>query len=313
METQSKQRIVGVVVLLILVAAIVALLFYGAKQNESLDSGKKSQVDANKTEVQLTLPVDGQSQTASITGIDATPRGTVPANRAAPVNEQAGSDATQSPSATDMVANDGKVDNSAPAIAPATMPVTQPAAIVSNNVVPKTAAAVPANQTAPTAEASTEEVSPTATDKESTDADVVAPAVTPTKAKNIKKVVVKNKNIATVKYASRGTWAVRTGCFIAPPNADNMTKKLRSHGYKTYRSLLVTNKGVLSQVFVGPVQNRAEAMALSRDLQKKLQIRGIVMNTAAKATSVQGKVKAKKTKHKTEKTRVRAVQQTQAQ
>ncbi|MFA6409152.1 MAG: SPOR domain-containing protein [Gammaproteobacteria bacterium] len=296
METQSKQRIVGVVVLLILVAAIVALLFYGAKQNESLDSGKKSQVDANKTEVQLTLPVDGQSQTASTTGIDRTPRGTVPANRPVPVNEQTSGEAAQpqtpqNPStvanttASDMVVNDGKVDNSASttALAPANSAQTPVAAIPASSAAPATEAPEPAA---------------TAEDEEPAVATKVA---TPINQKNAKKVVKVYKKAPTVSYANRGAWAVCTGSFIAPPNADNMAKKLRAHGYKVYRGLVVTNKGVLSQVLVGPLPTRAAALALVKDLQKTMHIRAVVVNTAkiaAKTKAANKKVVLKKKKVK---------------
>lgn len=352
METQMKQRIVGVVVLLILIAAIVALLFYGAKQNENLDLGKKSQVDANKTEVQLTLPVDGQSQTVSTTGIDATPRDTVPANKS-PVDtvqpSAAAAPVQPATTAADMVANDNKsdnkVDNIAPAAVPtapsttpstiqATTPVTPTVATATDNVTAQAAApaavnsavnpsvvkptteAIPVAAAAPVVPEAT--TPPAATEEEPATDNKAAPvAASPVKQKNLSKTTITKK----VNYAPRGTWAVRTGCFVAPPNADSMTKSLQKHGYKVYKSLLVTDKGVLSQVFVGPVQTRAQALVLSRDLKKKMHFNGIVMNTAAKAApakalskgaAVKSKVKVKKVK-----TRIKAkkvpVQQAQAQ
>lgn len=84
METQAKQRVVGVIVLLVLVGAIALLLLFGLRQNEkaidqSSMQGQVLETKAANGEVQLTLPdaeskKNPQAQLASEGQVSPTPR-----------------------------------------------------------------------------------------------------------------------------------------------------------------------------------------------------------------------------------------------
>lgn len=68
METQMKQRVVGILVLLLLVVAIASLLLYGLKQNEkvldpTLQQGQIIEAASDK-EVQLSIPSDNKPDQA---------------------------------------------------------------------------------------------------------------------------------------------------------------------------------------------------------------------------------------------------------
>jgi len=70
METQMKQRVVGILVLLLLVVAIASLLLYGLKQNEkvldpTLQQGQIIEAASDK-EVQLSVPGDNKAEQAQL-------------------------------------------------------------------------------------------------------------------------------------------------------------------------------------------------------------------------------------------------------
>ena len=301
MDTQIKQRIVGIVVLLLLVIAITALLFYGAKQggestsvNKAVSAQQQTDTEStDKNEVQLVMPSDNKADNKTNDQISTTPKDVVVPN--------------QDTNAKPIVRNFGQVAGSADNTAAAPLVPT----IVGQE--PDKQQQFPAREERPTSPTvapsadSTEtlplpETSPAASDMLAEDAKNALPREAATEASPVEKsqvatvnipakiekplvpVVTKNQMIAKkpvrkmVSKVTTGNFVIKLGSFASPIHATNLAKQLTASGYHAYTTLLSTPRGVFTQVFVGPVSSLAEAKQKLVELQKKAKTKGIIIN-----------------------------------
>jgi len=71
-------------------------------------------------------------------------------------------------------------------------------------------------------------------------------------------------------------FAVQVGAFSKPADANAMRDKLRASGFSAFVEQVLTDKGTLSRVRVGPVANRADADKLKAQVAAKVGIDGMV-------------------------------------
>ena len=77
--------------------------------------------------------------------------------------------------------------------------------------------------------------------------------------------------------AASGTgFAVQVGAFAKAADATALRDRLRAAGFSAFTEAVVTDKGTLTRVRVGPVLNRAEADQLRAQLKSKSGVDGIV-------------------------------------
>ncbi|MFP3873308.1 MAG: SPOR domain-containing protein [Thiohalophilus sp.] len=72
-------------------------------------------------------------------------------------------------------------------------------------------------------------------------------------------------------------WAVQVGSFSKQNNALGLRDKLRDKGYSVFVEKVGTDKGEIYRVRVGPEVRRSEAEELQNELQKKLDLGGMVV------------------------------------
>lgn len=72
-------------------------------------------------------------------------------------------------------------------------------------------------------------------------------------------------------------WAVQVGSFSNPNNAMGLRDKLRKQGYKCFVEKVSTSKGEVYRVRVGPEVRRNNAEDLQKELQAKLDLKGLVV------------------------------------
>ncbi|HEU0153974.1 MAG TPA: SPOR domain-containing protein, partial [Arenimonas sp.] len=77
--------------------------------------------------------------------------------------------------------------------------------------------------------------------------------------------------------AATGTgFAVQLAAFSKPADATALRDKARAAGFSAFTESVVTDKGTLTRVRIGPVASRAEAGQLQAQVKAKLGVAGIV-------------------------------------
>jgi len=74
------------------------------------------------------------------------------------------------------------------------------------------------------------------------------------------------------------SWVVQVGSFGNRANALALQKKLRGHKFPAFVEFVKNRKGSVYRVRVGPEVKRSRSEATRQAIQKKLKIKGVVMN-----------------------------------
>ncbi len=74
------------------------------------------------------------------------------------------------------------------------------------------------------------------------------------------------------------TWVVQIGSFKNKENALRLVNQLRAGGYRAFHQDLTTAAGHSTRVFVGPENKRNSARVMAIQLEKDLNLHGIVLN-----------------------------------
>jgi DedD protein len=80
---------------------------------------------------------------------------------------------------------------------------------------------------------------------------------------------------ATEKLIVENAWAVQLGAFSKPENAQALVKRLQDKGYDAYIEEMASAK--LTRVLVGIKENKQQASELLTELDKDMQLKGIVV------------------------------------
>jgi cell division septation protein DedD len=88
----------------------------------------------------------------------------------------------------------------------------------------------------------------------------------------------KTVHAATVTTAKEKSWAVQVGCFAQKSNAENLTKKLKAHGFSVLMQPVQAKSGAnKTLVMVGLHLSRPDAKQLETRLQQELNLPGMLV------------------------------------
>lgn len=89
------------------------------------------------------------------------------------------------------------------------------------------------------------------------------------------KPVVRANSLAELKEAA---WVVQIGSFKDKANALRLVNQLRASGYRAFLQDMSTATGESTRVFVGPENKRNSARIMAIQLEKDLNLHGVVLN-----------------------------------
>lgn len=73
-------------------------------------------------------------------------------------------------------------------------------------------------------------------------------------------------------------WSIRMGLFSDQTNAESLIAQLIDREYRAYSDQVMTSRGELTAVFVGPVLTRTEAEALRAELSSGFNLEALVVD-----------------------------------
>jgi len=102
----------------------------------------------------------------------------------------------------------------------------------------------------------------------------------PVVKKAVKKVVKKTPTKQTTTNSSKLFWSVQVGSFSNPERAQKLTANLQAKGYRVYQQKVTTSKSVLTRILVGREATRDKANLLAKKLLTTMKLNGqVVKNT----------------------------------
>lgn len=77
-------------------------------------------------------------------------------------------------------------------------------------------------------------------------------------------------SVASVKLPE--AWVIQVASFGQKEAAEKLLKELQTEGQKAYLRSVVTDKGTMHRLFIGPKMDKQEAMAIKTVLDKRLKV-----------------------------------------
>jgi len=71
-------------------------------------------------------------------------------------------------------------------------------------------------------------------------------------------------------------WVIQVGSFAQKEAAEKLLKDLQAEGQKAYLRSVVTDKGVMHRLFIGPKMNKQDAINIKTQLDKRLKVDAII-------------------------------------
>ncbi|OGT44841.1 MAG: hypothetical protein A3E82_06155 [Gammaproteobacteria bacterium RIFCSPHIGHO2_12_FULL_38_11] len=305
MQERTKQRLIGILVIIGLLFVIMSFLFHNAQPTLALHSPNSAAIPAvalpanTLTENQNSMPtppssVTSLAQTSNSTTADdnVTSNATTAMNAAAAANANTSNHSVNMPVVPDAVA--------------ATSTAQTPAATAAeNNPVKPMATTTPATFPNPTTALTTGQanegptqqpmvataataVIPASQNTLPANAQVVATAKTPLVAESQVKPVTKKPLVAQHEerkphekvMLARGKWIIQLGVFSDKINAKHLITKLREHHLNVYAHQMNHNHKLVMAVYVGPEKNKLRAERMQQHLRAEFKINGIVKHNA---------------------------------
>lgn len=99
-------------------------------------------------------------------------------------------------------------------------------------------------------------------------------------AKSSAKTQAQASSVPAVPLNAQGlpdAWVVQVGSFTTKEAANKLRDDLQADGQKAYVRTVVTNGNSISRVYIGPKLDRAQALALKEQMDKRLQQKTMVM------------------------------------
>lgn len=92
-------------------------------------------------------------------------------------------------------------------------------------------------------------------------------------------VVQQQKSVAktTKKPKSKAVWLVQLGSFKNEANAKTLVARLTEHGYKAHSKTIKTGQTTITKVYIGPEYKHESADWIKRKLAKTLKIKSIIV------------------------------------
>jgi DedD protein len=274
MESQTKHRILGILVVIGLVMILLPLF----QSNEE---------ETQKTTLVQAPPFPDQSvQTTPLEQV-----GSVETSQKPLVNNQMESVASNinNEANTTPDPDDGIINTALPneeAVEPVPFVEEQTQKIASS--IEKSAAPIPSTSQPVIAKTEPSQPLVTIKDKEPIKKSIVSKKAIASKPKAI--VVkqfnqiypvssAKNEVTSKIKPAQlkNSTWVIQVGSYKNKISATQTVNQLRAKGYQAFLQEISTPTGDQTRVFVGPESQRKSAMNLVNKIQKEMQLHGIVI------------------------------------
>jgi len=236
MQTKTKHRIIGGIVLLAIVAIFLPLLFHNSRPSMDLKLSTQVPSPPAKPEVQLQLPALDNAK-----------------GKASDQNEHPQSvkaAAQETPAITQHILNTAP----APAIAPkAAKEITK---AHSKEATPKIR-----KKSLP--KARSQAVTTTKIVKR-----VAAAKTKPAKFRKARQTLLQS----SVPEA----WTIQVASFTNLENAKRLVKRLRDKGFDVYTRQSQLRQGTITRVFVGPIINQAKVKEMMKQLKQQFRLKGVI-------------------------------------
>lgn len=85
-------------------------------------------------------------------------------------------------------------------------------------------------------------------------------------------------HVSSLAELKESAWVVQIGSFKNKDNALRLVNKLRASGYRAFHQDMATAAGTNTRVFVGPENKRNSARVMAIQLEKDLNLHGVVLN-----------------------------------
>lgn len=291
MLIENKQRIVGIVVLVIFIALLIPFLFAGGNKkdatNQNPDNNLLAQNSSQQSPQSESLPPEMTSnQTQSIAieaqGQNQTQETPVLTNsHAAPVQNSNQANASLNESletaASPMVNQKNVVSPTIP-IETTTKPIPAVAPESSNQhlttAINASQAPVPTQETVPVVSQPAELVAPAVKEIPKNTKIANKPVVTIPKHKAKEKIVYQKANLQT---ATKEYWSVQIGSFADQKHVQTLVKNIRAKGYHVIAEKVSTKHGTLTRVLVGQEYSKTSAKKIAVSLEKSMHLNGQIV------------------------------------
>ncbi|WP_423063833.1 SPOR domain-containing protein [Candidiatus Paracoxiella cheracis] len=242
MQTKTKQRVIGGIVLLAVVAIFLPLLFHNSRPSADLKLSTNVPLAPAKPEVQLQLPAISSPKPISTSvniaqAGDAQPQSSEAVAQETPAVSQRILNTTPAPAVTPKVADHVVKLHDNATTKPAIKPAEEPA--------PKHNPKTSAKQT-------------------------------------VKKPVVSAKKTAAkpvepvLKSSVPEAWVIQVASFSNSANAKRLVKQLRVKGFDVYMRENQLNQRTITRVFVGPIIDQHKVKQLQQQLKQQFQLKGVI-------------------------------------
>lgn len=72
-------------------------------------------------------------------------------------------------------------------------------------------------------------------------------------------------------------WVIQVGSFGQKDAAEKLLKELQTEGQKAYLRSVITDKGTLHRLFIGPKMDKQEAIAVKAEIDKRLKVNARIL------------------------------------
>lgn len=240
MQTKTKQRVIGGIVLLAVVAIFLPLLFHNSRPSADLKLSTKVPPAPAKPEVQLQLPAISTPKPISTS-----------------VNiGQAGNAQPQSSEAVaqETPAISQRILNTTPAAAVTPKVAEHVVKLHDNTTANAKTAEKPASRDLKTSAKAKQTVKPVASAKK-TEAKPAQPLL---------------------KSSVPEAWVIQVASFSNSENAKRLVKQLRAKGFDVYTRENQLNQRTITRVFVGPIIDQRKVEQLQQQLKQQFQLKGVI-------------------------------------
>ena len=309
MQEQTKQRLIGVLVIIGALFIILPFLFHNARPSAETKLSTTIPNSPATPALAVTMPADASTSTASPATAEASTTQPVvaetPATQTANVSQPAATtetpatqtaDATQPAAATTPVATSATNTNVTKVATSASVPTAPTAAAtpVSASATPAQFNASPSalttgdaneapSQAVAAQQAATLPVNSTPMEQATNQAQ--APKIAHKKAQKTavieksavkKHVVAKHENHHAARLAKSGDWAIQMGVFSDKKNATHLMTELHANHFAAFSRHITHDHKTLIVVYVGPEMNSRKAAMLQKHLRAEFKIDGMV-------------------------------------
>ncbi|HLB56509.1 MAG TPA: SPOR domain-containing protein [Coxiellaceae bacterium] len=301
MEEKTKQRFIGVIVIIGALFIILPFLFHNSRptlqtnlstnapnSNVTVALPTAASTGGNTTNTSNTTVADNNNAVSTLQTQPSDTTNTTTQTQSADTN--AASTASQTQTSNNAITTTTPQQATTPQ---ATDMTTQAAPTTSNTttqtITPATTSTTTSDSLAPaspnaltTGNANEGPTQPTqavpATQNTTTPTNTTLPntsAATPAKYVVKKRVAIKKQEIARMPInASTSAWEIQVAVFSDKENAEKMIAKLRAHHFEAYSRRVAVNRRHYIAIFVGPEINFARAEILKKDLRRDFQLSG---------------------------------------